>query len=155
MPEFSSKQVKALRTIMKKNVVDQRELIEKKVYFTLGQAIQGLSDEEKAAELVGGSEDEIYVWRSSLPDQFYPKNSEGVRMTREIGFHKIGYCKDLPGDRRRSKGVYLHDMWATDPKINWMLKKVAATFIINAKAENCRDMYKFAHKDYQCLTKEI
>ena len=83
-----------------------------------------------------------------MPEKFYPENDDGERIQREIGFHKIGYCKDLPASRRRSKGVYMHDMWASDPKIGWFLRKVGSTFIIKAKSENCQDLLEFAKKDH-------
>ena len=36
LPEYGGRQMRVLRTITRKNIVDPRECIEKKVYFSLG-----------------------------------------------------------------------------------------------------------------------
>lgn len=79
-----------------------REQINKHAYFQLKQALAGLSDDQKAKELKDGSEDDIYWWCSGIPDKVAPKiTDDAERIVREMGFFKIGYCKDLPESRRR------------------------------------------------------
>ena len=90
-----------------------------------------------------------------MPEKFYPENDDGERIQREIGFHKIGYCRDLPASRRQPTGVYYHDMWCTDPKTNWLLRKLGGPFIVNAKAKNFQDLYNFAKKEHVRLAAEI
>ena len=96
-----------------------------------------MTEEQRAKELVNGSEDDIYFVCASAPDSAYPINDDGLRVQREIGYHKIGYCKDLPYSRKRAsggKGCYYHDMWCTDPLTNWAIRLAAGKFICNAKA---------------------
>ena len=103
-----------------------------------------------------GSADDIYWWCTSIPDEVAPPVTDGAeRIIREIGFHKIGYCKDLPQSRRRKTGIYVHDMWAADPQVGWVMMKIGRKFIIEAKAENCRTLFTYMKKNHEKIAKEI
>ena len=115
-----------------------------------------MTDEQKAEELKNGSEDDIYLWLASVPDSFHPITNEGMRIQRDIGFNKIGYCKDLPPERRKyNTGVYIHDMWCSDPKTNWLIRQVAGLFIVGAKVANFKDLYNRAKQDNARLAREV
>lgn len=147
--------LRLFRTVSKKSLVDGREVLEKKAYFQLSQVLHGLSEEERAAELQGGSEDDIYVWVASVPHDFIPKSKNGLRIYRHYGYHKIGYCRDLPESRRQEKGVYVHDMWATDAQLNWLVKSAAGPFVVDARAQNCADMVEYSRLNRERIRSEV
>ena len=76
----------------------------------------------------GGSGDDIYNWATSLAE-ITPVPSGVVRAEKLFGFEKFGYCRDLPADRKQTKGVYLSDLKIVDVKINWLVAKCAHPFV--------------------------
>ena len=84
-----------------------------------------------------------------------PKSKNGLRIYRHYGYHKIGYCRDLPESRRQEKGVYVHDMWATDAQLNWLVKSAAGPFVVDARAQNCADMVEYSRLNRECIRSEV
>ena len=128
----------------KGSAVAPRELFEKKAYFQLKQALVGLDKTPKAEQLKNGCENDIYIWLTSIPNEVAPEEtSEAVRIIRELGFLKIGRCKDLPESRRQEKGIYVHDRWVSDPQVNWLMMKLGHKFIVGAKAESSQTLHDY------------
>ena len=137
-----------MRLVTKRTVGGPREQINKNAYFQLRDAPVGIEEAKKTEILKNGSEDDIYCWCTAIPDKIAPKVSEGAdRIVKELGFYKIGYCKDLPQSRRRKTGIYMHDMWASDPQVGWLLMKVGHKFIVDAKAASNRDLINYVRKN--------
>lgn len=93
----------------------------------------------------GGSKDDIYVWISAVPNDLVPTVTSGaVRSERMYGFDIIGRVADLPPERRGkdARGCYMHDLFATDAKVNSWAQSMALPFMTKALAawhENYRD----------------
>ena len=80
---------------------------------------------------------------------------DAQRIVRELGFYKIGYCKDLPSTRRRKNGVFVHEMWAFDPQVGWLVMKIGKKFILGAKADSMMAMYNLLKKNHEKIAEEI
>ena len=106
--------------------------------------------------MAGGDERDIYCWCTSLPDSAQPPVANGaVRAETSISFEKIGFCKDLPPDRKIRTGIYYRSMAYTDFKIHWMLVKLGRSFIYSGSRSYMKNVDKYIKENYESLKEEV
>lgn len=132
IPSMRSKQIRCEYACSNRTIVNPREYCDKFIYFETRQVVEGMDEEERQKTIGRGSEEDIYCWVTHLPDNVLaPVPSFTDRMERYYGFRKFGYCKDLPGGRGPSKGVYYIDMFQIDPKVATFMLKICRPFVYN------------------------
>ena len=116
LTEFTNKNME-VRYIKNKTVANtqQRDFIDKKIWFTTSEASGTAVNEE---------DDEIYVYVTSAPNELYAIDDRYMRGDTLFGYNRIGRRKD------GKPGCYIHCNSQTDVKINpWfnlVLQKIVA-----------------------------
>lgn len=150
LPQFSNDNTMVRRFVSKASMMaSARESVEKFCYFKTSRALDGLPEAIAIEELSTGALEDIYILNSAVPLQTSPvQDKNHVRIDRMFGFATIGWRENLPMNRRgkRPKGLYLHDLFATDVKIggSWVLKMALPIMQNSMKAwtDNFRNYVK-------------
>jgi hypothetical protein len=91
--QFDTENTNVVHVHWKGGVVAARDLLEKRVIFTAAHSTNNAFSDV--------SEDTIYAWASSIPDEVAPISDSGVvRVHRLFGFNVVGHVSDLPAHRR-------------------------------------------------------
>ena len=95
--------------------------------------MKNLEPEERKKIVGEGSEDDIYCWVTSIPDKILPPVADGAcRAETLFNMERYGYCKNLPADRRREKGVYFRTLGYVDFKVPWLIVRIGRPFVYGA-----------------------
>lgn len=134
-------------------LVAARDSVEKRFYFHASDALENLTDEERAAELRNGSVDDFYAWCTDIPEELHMPPSGVVRIERKYGFNMIGRIADLPQKRRgnHTTGCYFHNMTCMDLKINSWAYAMGVPFMIKGLGQWFKNMDKFAVANHEML----
>lgn len=130
LSEYTNANTQVQRLVSKgKFAIAGREFYDKKVFFSVRQAVLGLSGAERAKETKSCDLDDFYMLVTSVPDELVPPApSQVVRADTIFGFYVIGKCANLPDNRkpsRSSRGCYIHGMQQADMKLNaWACRQL-------------------------------
>ena len=106
--------------------------------------------------MAGGDERDLYCWCTSLPDESLPPVADGaVRAQTYYCFEKIGFCKDLPPDRKIRRGIYYRSMGYVDFGVHWMLMKLGRSFVYSGTRSFIKKVDKYIGENYESLEEEV
>lgn len=91
----------------------KREIFDKKIMFTAGEALEECQSKEEAEnELADGTKDDMYLWVTDAPDEILPLDPSLVRINTYFGVNKIGKMTNRPPPKGEqdpeNRGTFLH-----------------------------------------------